>query len=217
MVWVESWAIFCSLYLTLLPTFIGSFNSESQTALLTVCTFHSVYALPTQWEPAREWCLPVPRLPPLCSFFLVKKAQEDTQGQYRSTSALRPELGRCFAGDSGMVKSCSSVFCGIHYLHFKTAFNEKVSLSKSSVRGQTITCGNSIFWAHAMEWQQFSSVFPEEVSHPSCCFTRVALKWFLLVSDGMKAKQVFSCWFLQQWEELRRCNYFSQFLLYISG
>lgn len=42
---------------------------------------------------------------------------------------------------------CSSVFCSLHYLHFKTTFNEKVPLSKSSVRGQTITCGNSIFWA----------------------------------------------------------------------
>lgn len=66
-------------------------------------TFSSVYALPKQWEPAREWCLPVPGLPPLCSFFLVKEAQEETQAQYRCTSDLRPELGTCFAGDGGMV------------------------------------------------------------------------------------------------------------------
>lgn len=139
--------------------------------------FHLVYALPKQWEPAREWCLLVPRLFPLCSFFLVKEAQEETQAQYTSTSDLRPELGRCFAGDSGMVidKYCS-VFCGLHYLCFKTAFNEKVPLSKSNVKGQTISCGNNIFWAPAIKRQPFSSVFPKEISHPSCCFARAALR-----------------------------------------
>lgn len=30
---------------------------------------------------------------------------KETQAQYRSISSLRPELGRCFAGDSGMVIS----------------------------------------------------------------------------------------------------------------
>lgn len=103
---------------------------------------------------------------------------------------------------------CCSAFCSLHYLRFKTAFN---------VRGQTITCGSSIFWASAVMWQQFSSVFPEQVSCPSCCLPGVALRWLLPVSDGMNAKRIFPCWFLQRWEELRSCNDFSQFLLYLSG
>lgn len=88
---------FVPYILNYFPPSFGFLNFESQTALLTVHAFRSVYALPKQWEPAREGCLSVPRLPPSCSFFLVKHAQ------YRSISDLRPELGRCFAGDSGMV------------------------------------------------------------------------------------------------------------------
>lgn len=179
--------------------------------------FCSVYALTKQWEPDREWCLHVPRLPPLCSCFLVKEAWEETQAQYRCTSDLRPELGEMLCWWWWHGDKCCSAFCSLHYLHFKTAFNEKVPLSKSSVRGQSITCGSSIFWAHAIECQQFSSVSPEQISRPSCSLPRVVLRWFLPVSDDMKAKQIFPCWFLQQWEELRSCNDFSQFLQYISG
>lgn len=39
----------------------------------------------------------------------------------------------------------------------------------------------------------------------------------LPVYDGMKAKWIFPCWFLQLWEELRSCNDFCQFLLYVFG
>lgn len=217
MIWIESWLNCCSLYLTLF-TFFGFFSFQNPDCPADcVCAFSFLCALPKQWEPAKEWCLPVPKLSPLCSFFRWRRHK------WRPRLSIEALLIRGLSwGDVLLVTVAwrSVVFCFLQSPCFELqsyAFNGRIQFSKSNLRGQTISCGNGISWANATKWQQFRSVFPGQVSPPSCCFPSVALWWLLPVSDGMNAKRIFPCWFLQQWEELRRCNDFSPFPLSSSG